>query len=106
MGTENVKLGEGMLYFDDTACPVSNIMIDGTDLNEIENPDTYITKTVNEFELTLTSTFNPCVIWTYDIIHACPNNRVKHLILTSKKARVVKKNFRRAIKLIYKEGRK
>lgn len=106
MRTDNVELGEGTLYFGDTAVPVKEGVVEFTDLNDIEETGTYIVKTASSCEFTATGNFNPSMIWTYDIIRACPNRRVRHLIINNKKAKVVKKNFRRAIKLLYKEGRK
>lgn len=106
MRIDNVELGEGTLYIDGLEVAVREGMAEGTDLNEIENPGTYIVKTASSCEFTATGNFDPSMIWTYDIIRACPNRRVRHLILTNKKPKVVKKNFRRAIKLLYKEGRK
>lgn len=106
MRTDNVELGEGTLYIDGLEVAVGEVMAECTNLNDIEETGTYIVKTAPSCEFTATGVFYSSLIWTYDIIRACPNRRVRHLIINNKKAKVVKKNLRRAIKLIYKEGRK
>lgn len=110
MGTDHVELGEGTLYFDDTAVPFKEGIVERpVDLNDIENPGTYITKTANAFN-EFTVTLDSCTLsWMFwfkvsgawnHLKTTCPNRRVAHLMEYGKNDKIRRKNFRRACKML------
>lgn len=99
----------GVLYLGDTEIPVK----DFTCTKEWAESTQYVYNLDSgEFSFTIT---NPnwtrmlflklCGVWQA-VVDMCPNRKVAHLIRYGKNDKIRKKNFNRAIRLIYKEGRK
>lgn len=110
MGENDIKLDSGQLYViepDGSASllgHVTDTAIEyGTDLNDISTPIgslgvleasfEMVAKVWQDFLLVITG-------MTEAIINCCPDRRVAHLALHGKTARIRKKNFNRAIKIL------
>lgn len=113
MGTDNIKLNSGQLYFIEpdgstsllghvihtsVECPaedndISEVVVS---LSNLEASFTAIAKVSKEAMLAITGLYQT-------VINCCPDRRVAHLAVHGKTARIRRKNFNRAIRILEKE---
>lgn len=110
MGTDNIKLNSGQLYFIEpdgstsllghvihtsVECPAedNDISVPVASLADLEASFMAIAKVSKEAMLAITGMYQA-------VVNSCPDKRVAHLALHAKKPRTRKKNLNRAIKIL------